>query len=449
MSVAESHTAAPSANHRQPYPAYKDSGVEWLGNVPSHWRLKRLKYAASMSAAKLTEKPADLTYLGLENVEAGTGQLLIDTPTENVESVVNRFVEGDVLFGKLRPYLAKVVRATFDGVCTTEMLALHPGRDVDGKYLFYRLLSEDFINLVNSFTYGVKMPRVSSEQIGDVYIVLPSLVEQRAIAAFLDRETAKTDALIAKKERQIELLRERRAVFVSHMVTKGLDSSVPTKESGVEWLGDIPEHWEIKRLRFIAQVRTGVAKGRNVVLAETVQLPYLRVANVQDGYLNLEDVATITVGADEVTRYALKQGDVLMNEGGDFDKLGRGAVWSGQISPCLHQNHVFAVRPRRGTDPHWLAAVTSTSYAKHYFIINSRQSTNLASISSTNLAELPVVMPPFEERSAILKRIEAETARIDALITKVQEHIDKLREHRTALISAAVTGKIDVREDVV
>lgn len=135
-----------------------------------------------------------------------------------------------------------------------------------------------------------------------------------------------------------------------------------------------------------------------------------------------------------------------MNEGGDFDKLGRGYVWHGEISPCVHQNHVFAVRPKPRIDPYWLNTITLSSYAKHYFILKSKQTTNLASISSTNLQELPVVMPPLLESQKILDFLNKETAKIDALIAKTQETIEKLTEYRTALISAAVTGKIDVRE---
>src|SRR5579859_7931212 len=134
----------------KPYPAYKNSGVEWLEEIPVHWEVKRLKYVAPSSTAKLTEKPDDLPYLGLENIESQTGRLLLDTPIENVESIVGLFNKGNVLFGKLRPYLAKVVCVDLSGVCTTELLVLQPNAIVNGKFLFYRMLSEDFIKLVNS-----------------------------------------------------------------------------------------------------------------------------------------------------------------------------------------------------------------------------------------------------------------------------------------------------------
>jgi type I restriction enzyme S subunit len=274
----------------------------------------------------------------------------------------------------------------------------------------------------------------------------PPLPEQRAIAAFLDHETARLDALIARKERLIELLEEKRTALISHAVTRGLDPTVPLKESGVPWLGKVPVGWEVRRLKHIAEIRSGTAKGRDFGSRPTIELPYLRVANVQDGYLDLSDVATIIIARDEIERYSLQRGDVLMNEGGDFDKLGRGYVWDGSISPCVHQNHVFAVRPKPGINPRWINMITLTSYAKHYFILKSKQTTNLASISGTSLQETPILLPSNEEQNRILNYLDRETARLDALIAKVQQGIELLREYRTALISAAVTGKIQIVE---
>ena len=210
------------------------------------------------------------------------------------------------------------------------------------------------------------------------------------------------------------------------------------KNSGVEWLGPVPAHWEVTRLKFIAHVQTGVAKGKDNTGQETVLVPYLRVANVQDGYLDLEDVSNIEIPADDLPRYRLRAGDVLMNEGGDFDKLGRGHVWDGSIDPCIHQNHVFAVRPF-GVSPQWLNLVTGSAYAQFYFMSRSKQSTNLASISSTNVMELPVVLPPMAEQEGISAYLGLETAKIDALIAEQQRLILLLAEKREAAVAQALT----------
>ncbi|MBD9414088.1 restriction endonuclease subunit S [Pseudomonas sp. PDM16] len=214
------------------------------------------------------------------------------------------------------------------------------------------------------------------------------------------------------------------------------------KDSGVEWLGRVPEHWQIKRLKHIANVQTGVAKGKDNEGKDTIEVPYLRVANVQDGYLSLDDVATIEIPREDLTRYSLQPGDVLMNEGGDFDKLGRGSVWQGEIEPCIHQNHVFAVRPTAVSSA-WLNAFTGSLAAQFYFMGRAKQSTNLASISSSNIMELPVAIPPANEVDLLLAHLDRETVRIDALIEKKTRFIELLREKRQALITHAVTKGLD------
>ena len=201
----------------------KDSGVEWLGEIPAGWEVRRLKNIAPVSSEKLSEKPFGLAYLGLEHIESKTGCLLLDAPVEDVDSNMSVFEKGDVLFGKLRPYLAKVVHANSDGVCTTELLVLKPNSTSEGHFLFYQLLSDGFILLVNSMTYGTKMPRASGEQIGNIVVPLPNLLEQRAIAAFLDRETTKIDTLIAKIHEAIAKLQEYRTALISAAVTGKID----------------------------------------------------------------------------------------------------------------------------------------------------------------------------------------------------------------------------------
>jgi type I restriction enzyme M protein len=257
------------------------------------------------------------------------------------------------------------------------------------------------------------------------------------------RPLAEIEAEIRALEAEIQGIQQ---ALVTQAVTKGFDLTVPMKDSGIEWLEEIPAHWEVVRLRRLARIYTGVAKGRKLE-GPIVTLPYLRVANVQDGYVDLSNVAEIEVPPSEVERFSLKRGDILMNEGGDNDKLGRGTVWEGQIEPCLHQNHVFAVRPKPGVNPYWIALATQSTYLKFYFMSRAVQSTNLASISASNLREAPIVLPPANEANAILSEVSERLCRTDVLLERVQLQIEKLREYRQALISAAVTGKIDVTRE--
>ncbi|GEN27040.1 hypothetical protein HVA01_06860 [Halovibrio variabilis] len=234
--------------------------------------------------------------------------------------------------------------------------------------------------------------------------------------------------------------------MISHAVTKGLDPDVPMKDSGVEWLGEVPAHWTVGPLRWYATIQGGIAKGKSYnAETPTVELPYLRVANVQDGYVDLSTVKTVEVAVSEVGRYRLQSGDVLMNEGGDNDKLGRGTVWKGEITDCLHQNHVFAIRPNQYLLPRWLSMFTRSNAARAYFYLYSKQSTNLASISSSSVMSCPLPLPPVEEQREVLDFLAIEAVRLDDLMQEGIKAINLLQERRSALISAAVTGKIDVR----
>jgi type I restriction enzyme S subunit len=442
------------------YPEYKDSGVEWLGEIPVHWDIRKLKHISSVTFSNVDKHDVEgeqsvllCNYIDVYYNDYITATLDFMKATASPDEI-KKFAlrQTDVIITKDSESWDDIavpayVSSDIGGVlCGYHLALIRPdAAKVDGQYLFRSFSARGINDQFRVAATGITRYGLGKYWLDNAFFPVPPLPEQHAIAAFLDRETAKIDSLVAKKRRLVELLREKRAALISHVVTKGLNPDVPMKDSGVEWLGEIPADWEVKRLKFVAEVRTGAAKGRDFGSRDTVELPYLRVANVQDGFLDLSDIATITIGVDEVERYLLKPGDVLMNEGGDFDKLGRGYVWHGEIPNCVHQNHVFAVRPRPEINPYWLNTITLTSYAKFYFILKSKQTTNLASISSSNLKELPVLFPPKQEQGDIIDSIDRETAKIDALIAKTEETVAKLQEYRTALISAAVTGKIDVR----
>ena len=432
------------------YPTYKPSGVEWLGEVPGHWEVLTFRRCVTIGEGQVDpELPefAGLALIAPNHVESGTGRLIeMETvAAQAAESGKYRCGQGDVVYSKIRPALKKVCIAPVACLCSADMYPLRPRPRMSNRFLLWHILSEQFSALAVLESERVAMPKINRETLNAIPLVAPPLPEQHAIATFLDRETARIDALVAEQERLIELLREKRQAVISHAVTKGLDPSVPMKDSGVEWLGLVPAHWEVLGLKRAASIQTGIAKGKDNAGVETTSLPYLRVANVQDGHFDLSDVARMDVPVDEVKRYLLRPGDVLMNEGGDNDKLGRGHVWDGSIAPCVHQNHVFAVRPGPRLTPRWLSHYTSSTVAQFYFTTRAKQSTNLASISSTNLLELPVCVPPLAEQHAIAAFLDSTTTRLDALTTEAERAIVLLQERRAALISAAVTGQIDVR----
>ena len=428
-------------NHEQP-----SKWINWLGFVPATWNVMPLKFAASERTQKLDVKPQEGIYIGLEHIESGTGRLNLSNVVEEVASSVVVFQRGDVVFGKLRPYLAKAFLAEFDGVATSEVIVYQPSRKVLGRYLLYLMLSEPFIKTVDAMTYGSKMPRANSEQIGALPMPVPPLEQQRRIAAYLDRETARIDALIAAKEELLQTLALKRQALITHAVTRGLDASVPLKDSGLPWLGEIPAHWRFLPLKYLATIQTGVTLGKRHLATTRLELrPYLRVANVQDGYIDTSEVTEVAVPVEEVARYELRPGDVLLTEGGDLDKLGRGQVWHGQIEGCLHQNHIFAVRPY-AVDllPEFLAALTSSTHGKNYFTSTGIRTTNLATTNSTKVLAFPVPTPSLEEQKSILRFLEQSQKALISLKKNTVDTIQSLQQRRAAVIAAAVTGQINV-----
>lgn len=427
----------------RPYPSYKDSGVEWLGRIPAQWQVKRLKFAAPACDVKLAEKPSGSTYVGLENIEPKTGRLLLDAPVELVDSTVVAFRRGDVLFGKLRPYLAKVVRPDFDGVATTELLVLRPHDGLDAQFLTYRLLAPDSIELINASTYGAKMPRANGEQVGNLAIAWPSLQEQQVIAEFLDRETGKIDALVKKKERLIELLQEKRTALISHAVTQGLNPNAPKRDSGIPWLGHIPEHWQLKKIGFFASVGNGSTPERgNEDYWTGGDFPWLNSSVVND--------ENVTESPDFVTPVALREchlpivrpGSVLVAITGEGKTRGMAAVL--RIEATINQHLAFIAPDSRLADGEFLRAALASRYQVLRFLSEGTGSTKGA-LTCEQLKQFKVPLPPLSEQRAIVEHIDRETAKLDALTAKVRSAIERLREYRTALISAAVTGQIDVR----
>lgn len=202
--------------------------------------------------------------------------------------------------------------------------------------------------------------------------------------------------------------------------------------------------WPVVRLKYRAEIQSGLTLGKDYGNRELVERPYLRVANVQSGFLDLSEITTVWVPPGDAPAYELRAGDVLMTEGGDADKLGRGYVWEGQIDGCLHQNHVFAVRPDKGRlEPHYLALVMTSEYGRDYFTRTAHQTTNLASTNSTKLGDLPVPLPPLAMQASLVSSVAGRTEHLDELIGAKNRMLDLLREKRQALVTRLVTRGLD------
>lgn len=309
----------------------------------------------------------------------------------------------------------------------------------DQDAIFYLLVHKNIL----SFIVGGTRSKLNQSELRSITLTLPSQKEQSKIAEVLtavDHTIAQTEALIAKYQRM-------KRGLMQDLLTRGIDEDGRLRDPAthefkeVAGYGRVPIEWNIRLLNEVADVRSGVTLGRKLEGHNLVELPYLRVANVQDGYLDLSDVKTVKVYQHEIEKYMLQSGDVLMNEGGDYDKLGRGAVWYGQITPCLHQNHVFRVRTNKSVLlPEYLALVSESPYGKQFFVLNSKQSTNLASINSTQLKAFPIPCPNLSEQQRITDAI----AICDNQIKREQVYLQKLQRVKTGLMQDLLTGKVSV-----
>jgi type I restriction enzyme S subunit len=395
----------------------------------------------------LDTRPNGEIYIGLEHIEPWTGRLLLENQPDTVDSIVSVFGAGDVLFGKLRPYLAKVARPNFHGVCTSEILALRPVTDYAQSYAMYSLLNEEYVRWLDSLTYGAKMPRVSPDQVANTYMPMPPTVEQVAIAAFLDRETAKIDALIEKNEQLIQFLQEKRATLITRAVTKGLDPNVRMKDSGVEWLGEIPEHWEVKRIKHVAPLQGGYAFSSDSFQSDGVAV--VRMNNLKRGILDLSEAAHIS-SSDCIDAFSLKEGDLLLGMSGSIGEtgsLGNYAIVRLSDMPCQLNQRVGRFMLSEGLQRDFLLFFMAATPFTEPLLADSIGTAQF-NISPQGIGQVEIGLPQLAEQLAIASFLDKETAKLDSLIAKVREAIERLKELRIALISAAVTGKIDVRKEV-
>jgi type I restriction enzyme S subunit len=282
---------------------------------------------------------------------------------------------------------------------------------------------------------GSTFEAVNRDALEAMVLPRPPLAEQRKIAAILssvDETIEKTEGVIA----QLDVVKK---AMLEGLLTRG----IPGRHSRFKQtqIGDVPEAWDVKTVGALGEVQTGLAKNKNNGVGHAAEVPYLSVANVQDGWLDLDHVKRVKADVATIERFRLLIGDVLFCEGGDADKVGRGTVWPGGLDPCLHQNHVFAVRPdSRRLLPEFLSAYRSGSRGRRYFLDCSKQTTNLASINSSQLRAMPLALPPITEQSEIVHAMDAIFQRIEAERTC----LTVLRKAKTALSGALLTGHVRV-----
>ena len=439
----------------QPYPTYKDSGVEWLGAIPEHWKVMPIKFALDIP---ITDGPHETPELYDEGI-----------PFISAESIKNDRIDFDKKRGfisleehkrfsrKYKPQYGDVYMvksgATTGNVARVEteeefniwspLAVLRPNKDVTTtNFLFYAMKSKPFFYSVElSWSFGTQQ-NIGMGVISNIRIVLPPLPEQQKIAEFLDQETSKIDKLITKKERLIELLKEKRTALISHAVTKGLNPDVPMKDSGVEWLGKIPEHWELRHLRRIVKkfvdyrgaTPEKVSNGIPLITARNIKNAAIDFSLSQE-FIKEEDYDNWMV------RGFPEKGDVVVTTEAPLGE-------SAQIidTNIALAQRVILLKAQKNK--------ITNEYLKYHFVSTFGQGelwskgtgSTAIGIKASHFKGTLVLVPRLEEQQKIAQFLDRETGKIDNLITKTRTSIDHLKEYRTALISAAVTGKIDVRE---
>ena len=452
MSGAMKPIGAAELRQFKPYPDYKDSGVDWLGQIPAHWDVRRLKYLANLnpqSLAEDTDPTREMVYVDIGGVDS-LGRITEREPLTfaSAPSRARRVVhDGDVIVSTVRTYLRAIapIRDPEPGmIVSTGFAVVRPTRELTTDYAAYALRAPYFVERVVANSKGVSFPAINESEMATYEVAVPPEHEQRSITAFLDKETAKVDASIAKKEQLIALLQEKRTALITRAVTKGLDPSVPMKDSGIEWLGAIPAHWEVKNLKRIAKrVDVGIAEAATHAYADG-GVPIIRTTNVRANRLLTDDLLRIERWfADKNRSKYLLAGDLVTARTG---VPGTTAVIPQELdhSQCFT---MLITTLRKGYVPAFFSYYLNSTVARVYFDLEGWGSAQ-TNISVPILQGTPVPVPPEHEQKAIVAHIETHLAPIDNLSSMIQGANDRLKEMRTALVSAAVSGKIDVREEL-
>jgi type I restriction enzyme, S subunit len=433
------------------YPKYKNSWVEWLGEVPEHWEVKRSRFMIKMNPSK-TEiadlvPDTEVSFLPMESVgEDGSLNLETTRPIAEVGTGYTYFSEGDVTFAKITPCFENGKGAIMQnlvsncGFGTTELTVLRPSEKVDNEFLHYITTSREFRKNGEAWMYGAGgQKRVPDDFVRNFYFSWPSLPEQQSIAAFLDRETGQIDTLIDKKQRIVELLREKRMALISRAVTKGLNPNARMKPSGVEWLGEVPKHWEVKRVKYKATIND---EALPETTAPDYEMLYVDISSVDPVNGIVQKDPMVFEEAPSRARRIMRDGDTIVSTVRTYL---RAIASIKNPEKNLTVSTGFAViRPRKISSDYLANALHAPSFIEE--VVSRSVGVSYPAINASEIGLIKIPVPPLSEQQTISSFLDRETAKIDKLISKVEEAILRLKEYRTAIISAAVTGKIDVRE---
>lgn len=423
-----------------------------MGKLPQGWADVNIDDVAEVNPRKSVDLSLDdlVTFVPMAAVSETSGTIASPTnrPLKEVNKGFTQFIENDVIFAKITPSMengkAAVATDLSNGVGfgSTEFHVFRSKGAILPKFLWHFIRQQSFRdNARKVMTGAVGQQRVPADYLRNHSLWLPPLREQERIVGKVGNLIARTARARGELEKVPALLAKYKSAILELAFSGRLTADF--RGNGEDGTSGLPKGWAMQRLDDISEIQSGIQVGkRRSGQEELVEVPYLRVANVQRGWLNLDEVKTIFVTPEEKARLLLEQGDILMNEGGDRDKLGRGWVWCGEIDECIHQNHVFRIRVNAGTLPPEFVSHFANERGQQYFFDEGTQTTNLASISKRKVAALPLPVPPFEEAVEIVRRIARAFAWLDRANTSHADTSQLLNKLDTALLTKAFDGEL-------
>jgi len=433
------------------YPSYRDSGVEWLGEIPEHWKAFPARSIVSNLMDK-NETAKDQRYLSLmANIGVIKYEDKGDVGNKKPDDLSKCKIvkKGNLVINSMNYSIGSYGMSSYDGVCSPVYVVLDINKDKLHPAFGLRLFeNKAYQRYVASFGNGILAHRsaIGWDEIKGSYMPLPPLQEQQTIANYLDIATAKIDILIEKQTKLIELLREKRQAVISTAVTRGLDSTVAMKDSGVEWLGEIPEGWMMSKLKYDSYIkaRIGWHGMTSDELFEHGDAYAVTGSDFLGNNVNWKDCRKCTLERYEQDKFIqLKDDDLLVTKDGTIGKI----IKVNKLPSIATLNGgIFVIRPlqsRYDTNYYYWLLISTVFKG---FVSYYKTGSTISHLYQDTFCQMPYSLPSIEEQRTIATYLENKTSKIDTLVTKATKAIDLLKEKRTALISSAVTGKIDVRE---
>ncbi|NRF15648.1 restriction endonuclease subunit S [Vibrio coralliilyticus] len=435
----------------KPYPRYNQSSARWYSSFPETWsevKAKRLFSNERERASSEDEQLAASQKYGvipqaLMMAQNNAKVMLALKGTDNFKQVR----ENDFVIS-LRSFEGGIEHSKYNGCISPAYTVLRLRHESSHpNYFRYALKCSPFIQALNSTSEGIRDGKtITYDEFGELLVALPNQAEQKAIATFLDRETQRIDSLIEEKQNFIKLLKEKRQALISHVVTKGLNPNVEMQDSGIEWIGQVPKHWEVKKIKHIcSNFMYGTSQDCN---QSDVGYPVLRIPNIKSTNVDFEDLKYANISDVDALTYLLSRGDILLiRTNGNPNLVGQSALFDSN-GQYLFASYLIKLTPKRGVDTSFLVEAMNSLSVRQALTFQSRTSVGNYNLSIPSLANTSIAIPPIDEQKTITNYLSAATINIDLLTQETDKSIDLLKEHRTSLISAAVTGKIDVREAV-